>query len=55
VDLYRFDLTHKVFKDIDDPYRPHVGRASKFPGSSREAWLNPEVEDEANLRCAPVA
>ena len=54
VDLYRFDLTEEVFREIDDPFRPAQGRASKFPGSSREAWLNPEVEDEPNLRCAPV-
>ena len=54
VDLHRFGLTREIFEDMDDPIRRGIGRPSKFPGSKREARLNPMVEDEKAIRCAPV-
>lgn len=54
VDLHRFDLVREVFEDMNDPVRRGIGRPSKFPGSQREAQLNPGVEDEQSIRCAPV-
>ena len=54
VDLHRFDMVRDVFEDMNDPIRRGIGRPSKFPGSQREAQLNPGVEDEKSIRCAPV-
>lgn len=54
VDLHRFDMVRDVFEAMDDPIRRGIGRPSKFPGSQREAQLNPGVEDEQAIRCAPV-
>ena len=55
VDLYRYRLTLDIFESFNDPVRPGVGRPTKFPGSSREAQLNPEIENERTIRCEPVA
>lgn len=55
VDLYRYDLTLDIFEGFGDPVRPGAGRPTKFPGSSREAQLNPEIENERTIRCEPVA
>ncbi len=54
VDLHRFDRVREVFEAMNDPIRRGIGRPSKFPGSQREAQLNPGVEDEPSIRCAPV-
>ena len=55
VDLHRFDLTREVFEALDDPVRRGIGRPTKFPGSAREAWLNPLVINDATQRCHPNA
>ena len=55
VDLHRFDMVLDVFEGFGDPLRPGVGRPTKFAGSSREAQLNPMVENERTIRCEPVA
>lgn len=55
VDLYRFRLTHEVFEALGDPVRRGIGRPTKFPGSAREAWLNPLVANDPTVRCHPNA
>jgi hypothetical protein len=54
VDLYRFRLTREIFEEFDDPLRRGIGRARKFPGSKREAQLNPAIDDNRSIRCEPV-
>ena len=54
-DLHRFGLTRFVFEALNDPARRGIGRPTKFPGSAREAWLNPAVVDDATQRCHPNA
>ena len=54
-DLHRFDLTRWVFESLNDTARRGIGRPTKFPGSAREAWLNPSVVDDATQRCHPNA
>lgn len=55
VDLHRFGLVLEIFEDFEDELRPGVGRATKFPGSKREAQLNTMVEDNVTVRCQPAA
>ena len=55
VDLHRFGLVREVFESLNDPARRGIGRPTKFPGSQREAWLNPAIEDNATQRCHPNA
>ena len=54
-DLHRFDMTRWVFEALNDTARRGIGRPTKFPGSAREAWLNPLVVDDATQRCHPNA
>lgn len=55
VDLHRFGLVLEVFEGFEDDLRPGVGRATKFPGSKREAQLNTMVDDNIAVRCQPAA
>ena len=55
VDLHRFGLTRPVFEALNDNARRGIGRPTKFPGSAREAWLNPAVVDDPTQRCHPNA
>lgn len=54
-DLHRFGLTRPVFEALNDNARRGIGRPTKFPGSAREAWLNPLVANDATQRCHPNA
>lgn len=54
-DLHRFGLTRPVFEALNDHDRRGIGRPTKFPGSAREAWLNPLVANDATQRCHPNA
>ena len=55
VDLHRFGLTLERFETFNDPVRRGIGRPTKFPGSAREAQLNPSVENNRGVRCEPAA
>ncbi|MCY3809599.1 MAG: hypothetical protein OXG58_09305 [Gemmatimonadetes bacterium] len=54
-DLHRSGLTRAVFEALNDYDRRGIGRPTKFPGSAREAWLNPLVVNDATQRCHPNA
>ena len=54
VDLERFAITAEVFGALNDPERP-ASRPTKFPMDDLEARDNPEIEDDASLRCLPMS
>ena len=54
-DLHRFGLMRERFESFNDPERVGIDRPTKFSGSSGEARYNPEVEDDASVRCLPRA
>lgn len=52
--LHRLQQVEEVFGALNDPERP-LPRPTKFPISETEARYNPNIEDDANLRCLPMS
>ena len=52
-DLYRFGLTQQLL-DAGDFVESIPDRAIKFPMASSEAINNPNIEDDAAVRCTPT-
>jgi hypothetical protein len=53
-DLWRLDKAAEVFAAMGDPQRP-ASRPVKFPLDDLEAINNPNIENDANVRCLPMS
>ena len=53
VDLRRLGELRGVFEDVADPQRPAT-RPAMFPMDDAEARDNPQIEDNASMRCLPM-